>query len=94
MGVNPQRKAKLEKQGYYYNQVQEEVNRLIRANQVKARTYSVGGRVTLSNNAKTYATGEKIPNSIKGRTFSIQQVKSDRVLLREIYSWVRKSDLI
>ena len=93
-GVNPQRKAKLEKQGYNYNQVQEEVNRLARANQVKARTYSVGGRVTLSNNAKTYATGENIPNSIKGRTYSIQQVKSDRVLLKEIYSWVRKSDLI
>ena len=93
-GVNPQRKAKLEKQGYNYNQVQEEVNRLVRSNQVKARTYSVGGRVTISNNAKTYATGENIPASIKGRTYTIQQVKSDRVLLREIVSWVRKSDVI
>ena len=60
---------------------------------VKLKSYRVGDRVHLSSNAKTYATGQKIPSRVKGKTYTIQQVKSDRVLLKDIYSWVRKSDL-
>lgn len=56
-------------------------------------TFKVGGKATIKSTAKTYATGEKIPARYKGKTFTIQQVKSDRVLLKELYSWVRKSDL-
>lgn len=53
----------------------------------------VGNKVTLSKSAKTYATGESIPASVKGKQYTVQQVKSDRVLLKEIYSWARKSDV-
>ena len=66
---------------------------VVPAGNVKKRDYRVGDKVKISSNAKTYATGESIPSWVKGKTYTIQQVKSDRVLLKEIYSWVRKSDL-
>lgn len=56
--------------------------------------FKVGQKVVIKTTAKTYATGQKIPSQYKGKTYTIQQVKHDRVLLRELYSWVRKSDLI
>lgn len=67
---------------------------VVPAGNVKKRDYRVGDKVKISSNAKTYATGENIPSWVKGKTYTIQQVKSDRVLLKEIYSWVRKSDII
>lgn len=57
-------------------------------------TFKVGDKVTLKNTAKTYATGEKIPSRYKGKKYTIQQVKSDRVLLKELYSWVYKKDVL
>src|SRR5690625_1051436 len=53
-----------------------------------------GSRVTLKTSAKTYATGEAIPARIKGKRYTIQQVSKGRVLLKEIFSWVRNSDVI
>ena len=35
-----------------------------------------------------YTNGVAIPSYVKGNTYTVQQVKSDRVLLKEIYSWV------
>lgn len=60
---------------------------------VKPRGYRVGDKVRLSTRAEKYATGEDIPDRYKGKTYTVMQVKSDRVLLRELYSWVKKSDL-
>src|SRR5690606_4455727 len=57
-------------------------------------TFKVGDKVTLKNTAKTYATGEKIPSRYKGKKYTNQQVKSDRVLLKELYSWVYKKDVL
>ncbi len=61
-------------------------------------TYKVGQKVTLKTSASKYCTGQTIPNSIKGKTYTIMQVGSgnthpDGVLLKEIYSWVYKSDV-
>lgn len=56
-------------------------------------SFKVGNKVTLSNSATKYATGQSIPPSKKGKKYTIQQVKSDRVLLKEIYSWVFKKDV-
>lgn len=53
----------------------------------------VGQKVKIKQNAKKYAIGENIPNWVKGKTYTVQQVKSDRVLLKEIVSWVKKSDI-
>ena len=60
--------------------------------------YSKGQKVTLKTSASKYCTGQTIPNSIKGKTYTIMQVGSgnthpDGVLLKEIYSWVYKSDI-
>lgn len=52
-----------------------------------------GQIITLSALASKYATGESIPASIKGKKYTVLQVKLDRVLLKEILSWVKMSDV-
>lgn len=62
-----------------------------------AKTLSVGNKVKVKTNATRYATGEKIPNWIKGRVYTVKQIGTTRfpngILLTEIMSWVDKSDL-
>lgn len=53
----------------------------------------VGSKVKIKKSAQKYATGQNIPSWVKGRTYTIQQVKSDRILLKEIMSWVYKKDV-
>ncbi|MEN2468184.1 N-acetylmuramoyl-L-alanine amidase [Ornithinibacillus sp. JPR2-1] len=53
----------------------------------------VNGKVKVKKSATKYATGESIPSWVKGKTYTIQQVKSDRVLLKEILSWVFTKDV-
>ncbi|WAA10850.1 LysM peptidoglycan-binding domain-containing protein [Fervidibacillus albus] len=57
------------------------------------KEFKVGQKVTVKQSAQKYATGEKIPGWVKGRKYTIQQVKSNRVLLKEIVSWVYKKDV-
>lgn len=57
------------------------------------RTFKTGDKVKLKTSAKKYATGETIPTRYKGKNYTIQQVKTDRVLLKELYSWVYKADI-
>lgn len=57
-------------------------------------TIKVGSKVTLRKSASRYATGETIPTRYKNKSYTVQQVKADRVLLKELYSWVKKSDLL
>lgn len=40
-----------------------------------------------------YATGQAVPSWVKNNTYTVQQITSDRVLLKEIVSWVYKKDL-
>ena len=61
-------------------------------------SFSKGQRVTLKTSAQKYCTGQNIPNSIKGKQYTIMQVGSgnthpDGILLKEIMSWVYKSDV-
>lgn len=44
-----------------------------------------GGKVKVTGSQ--YSNGVAIPSYVKGNTYTVQQVKSDRVLLKEIYSW-------
>lgn len=53
----------------------------------------VGDRVTLNRSASKYYTGENIPSSVKGKTYTVQQVGNGRVLLKEIVSWVYTKDV-
>lgn len=59
----------------------------------KPKPIKVGGKCKIKSSASKYATGQSIPSSIKSKTHTIQQIKSDRVLLKEIVSWVYKKDI-
>src|SRR5699024_4448135 len=83
-GNDPERTRKLKNAGYNAKQVQAEVNRLIRENGRSNRKVTKGSRVTISNTSKKYATGETIPNWVKGNTYTVMEVGSGKVLLREI----------
>jgi|SRR5699024_1310539 len=58
-----------------------------------SKNFKVGDRVTVKKSAKRFATGESIADFVKGNSYKIIQVKSDRVLLDGIMSWVKKSDV-
>ena len=62
-------------------------------NIVKKRDYKVGSKVTLLSSAKKYSTGQTIPSIYKNKKYTVMQIKSDRVLLKELYSWVYKKDV-
>ncbi|MBD1491720.1 lysin [Weissella confusa] len=52
-----------------------------------------GMTVKVNFNATHYATGEAIPNYIKGEPHKVLEVDGDRVLLDDIYSWVNKKNV-
>lgn len=56
-------------------------------------SFKVGSKVKIKSSAQRYTTGQQIPSWVKGKTYTIYQTKSDRVLLKEIMSWVYKKDL-
>src|SRR5690625_1969488 len=60
-----------------------------------ATEFKVGQKVKIKSSAKIYSrtSGVKIPPRVKGKTYTIHQVSKADVLLKEIYSWVKKSDL-
>ncbi|MGJ8729290.1 N-acetylmuramoyl-L-alanine amidase [Listeria aquatica] len=53
----------------------------------------VGAKVKVLASAKTYASGQRIPQFIKGRNYTIVQTKAERVRLKEINSWVYNRDV-
>jgi len=59
----------------------------------ESKEFKVGQKVKVKKTATKYATGQTIPSWVKGQTYTVQQVKSDRVLLKEIISWVYKKDV-
>lgn len=76
-----------------------DLNKLIKAGQT-LRLYTenstkikVGEKVTVKSSAEKYATGELIPPWVKGRSFTIAQIRSNQVLLKEINSWVKRNDV-
>ena len=60
---------------------------------VASNTFKVGDKVTVSKSATHYATGQAIASFVKGNTYTVQEVKSDRCLLSGIISWVYNKDL-
>lgn len=77
-----------------YNQVHAEVTRKLN---VKATTASVsvkvGDKVVIKNSASRYVTGQSIPASVKGKTYTVMQTRTGEVLLKEIMSWVKTTDI-
>lgn len=55
--------------------------------------FSIGQKVKVKTSAAKYATDQNIANFVKGNTYTITQLKSDRALLSDIISWVYLTDL-
>ena len=70
-----------------------EVQSMIDAQSEKNRRINAGDKVVLNASASKYATGETIPSSRKNKTYTAQQVNADRILLKEILSWVHRKDV-
>lgn len=56
-------------------------------------TIAVGKTVKVKSTATKYATGQTIPNWVKGKKYTVQQINGSRALLKEITSWVNLGDL-
>src|SRR5690606_29001204 len=64
------------------------------ANKPAPKTFKVGQKVKVNKTAKKYANVNKvIPDWVKGKSYTIMQVNNDRVLLKEIMSWVKNVDV-
>lgn len=56
-----------------------------------APTLNVGSKVKVIGN--TYATGQSVPSWVKNNTYTVQQIDGNKVLLKEIVSWMFKKDI-
>src|SRR5690625_4285326 len=60
----------------------------------KSTDFKVGQKVKIKSSAKKYSrVNVTIPSRVKGKSYTIQQVGKNDVLLKEIESWVRKTDV-
>lgn len=66
----------------------------------KLGKFKAGQKGVLSKNADRYATGEKIPNSVKNKAYTVIQAKKEKhgtssykYLLKELNSWVWGADI-
>lgn len=96
-GNDPERSRKLRAQGFDDVWIQDRVNQIVRSKSAKPKSINVGSKVKIKSSASRYATGEKIPGSVKNRSYTIQQKGTrngkSQVLLKEIVSWVWESDV-
>src|SRR5690625_2691836 len=59
------------------------------------KSFKVGQKVKIKQSAKKYSRANvTIPSKYKNKSYTIQQVGKNDVLIKELYSWVRKSDLL
>ncbi|WP_099330237.1 N-acetylmuramoyl-L-alanine amidase [Clostridium paraputrificum] len=55
------------------------------------QTIKIGSKVKIVGSK--YATGQSIPSWVKDNVYTVQQIKGDRALIKEITSWVYTNDL-
>ncbi|EOB3405420.1 LysM peptidoglycan-binding domain-containing protein [Enterococcus hirae] len=53
----------------------------------------VGDTVKVNFSANQWATGEAIPQWVKGESYKVQQVDGNKILLANILSWIDKSNV-
>lgn len=63
------------------------------ANNTPKSDISKGYVVKVNYSAKHWATGQSIPNAIKGQAYTVAQVSGSRVLLSNVNSWINRSDV-
>lgn len=56
---------------------------------------TVGAKVRVNNTATTWATGQAIPNWVRGQIYSIEQTRNNNqeLLLSSVRSWIRVTDV-
>ncbi len=52
-----------------------------------------GFTVKVNFSARNWASGQAIPNWVKGKSYKVQQTSGDRVLLSGIMSWIKRKDV-
>ena len=55
------------------------------------QTLKVGSRVKIVGSK--YATGQSIPSWVRNNVYTVQQIKGNKVLIKELVSWVYTKDL-
>ncbi|MCL2559269.1 MAG: N-acetylmuramoyl-L-alanine amidase [Turicibacter sp.] len=76
----------------------QRINRPARNSQPAAtqtNAIRVGSSVRVNNTAQSWATGQVIPTWVRGRTYTVQQMRNNNteLLLADIVSWIRRSDV-
>ncbi|ARV03953.1 LysM peptidoglycan-binding domain-containing protein [Enterococcus faecalis] len=83
--------------GYTVTDKPETVTPAIEAGKEAENTPSsdvkVGDTVKVKFNVDAWATGEAIPDWVKGNSYKVQEVTGSRVLLEGILSWISKGDI-
>lgn len=69
-------------------------NKVTESSKTTTKNFKVGQKVKINSNAKYYSRTKNapIPNTYKNRSYTIQQVGKEDVLIKELYSWVKKKD--
>lgn len=65
----------------------------IKADNTSKKDISAGFTVKVNFSARKWASGQIIPNWVKGRIYPVVQASGDRVLLGGIMSWIKRSDV-
>lgn len=65
----------------------------IKADNTPKQDISTGYTVKVNYSAKRWASGQAIPNWVKGRMYSVVQTSGDKVLLGGIMSWISRNDV-
>lgn len=79
---------------YIASEVNKRLNSNVRPTSPLSSNIKVGDKVTVKKSATKYATGQNISAFVKGNTYTVDRVEKDRVLLKEIISWVKITDLV
>lgn len=65
----------------------------IKADNTPKADIKAGFTVKVNFSAKRWASGQTIPNWVKGRMYPVVQTNGDKVLLGGIMSWIKRSDV-
>lgn len=65
----------------------------IKADNTPKTDITTGYKVKVNYSAKRWASGQTIPNWVKGRMYPVVQTNGDKVLLGGIMSWIKRSDV-
>lgn len=78
----------------FVKMIQKELDKLNGKTTTTITSFKVGDKVQVKSTATTYADSTKIiPNWVKGGTYTVSKVSGSKVLLQEITSWVKTSDV-